>query len=252
MLSQDRTSCEKISVARVSAEERTKAFICVGLGNEEAMANIEGQHVFFLDDDPHLHRVVRRILEGAGIRISCFADPVTCIATLRCQQCSLLITDLKMPEMDGIEVLKEVKRLAPWVPVLVISGYGDIPAVVEVVKAGAVDFIEKPLDKAGFVRRIESMLPGIDFTDRSLDKPLTQMETEVLQLVIDGKSSKEIAKRIHRSRRTVEGHRSHLMHKLGAESLVDLLKRVVSMGLIDVKAKPELARAMEILAQSTT
>lgn len=216
------------------------------------MANIEGQHVFFLDDDPHLHRVVRRILEGAGIRVSCFADPATCIAKLRSQECSLLITDLKMPDMDGIEVLREVKRLAPWVRVLVVSGYGDIPAAVEAVKTGAVDFIEKPLDKAGFIRKIESMLPEIDFTDCSLGKPLTQMETEVLQLVIDGKSSKEIAKRIHRSRRTIEGHRSHLMHKLGAESLFDLLKRVASMGLIDVKAKPELAKATETLAHSTT
>ena len=169
------------------------------------------------------------------------------MAKLRSHECNLLITDLKMPEMDGIEVLKEVKRLAPWVPVLVISGYGNIPTAVRAIKAGAVDFIEKPLDKVGLVRTVESMLSEIDSTDRSLGKPLTQAETTILQLVIDGKSSKEIARLLHRSRRTVEGHRSHLMHKLNAENLLDLVKRVVSMGLIDVKTKPELQRATEVL-----
>ncbi|MHC4565795.1 MAG: response regulator transcription factor [Planctomycetota bacterium] len=194
------------------------------------------QHIFFLDDDPNVRNVVRRILEEVGMRISCFEDPATCIAKLRSRQCSLLITDLKMPETDGIEVLEEVKRLAPWVPVLVISAYGDIPAAVEAIKAGAVDFIEKPFDKAGLLRKIESALTEINFTDRSLGRPLTQAETTVLSLVIEGKSSKEIAKILHRSARTIEGHRSHLMRKLKAKSLLDLLLRVASMGLIDVKA----------------
>ena len=209
--------------------------------------NISEQHVFFLDDDPEVRKVVRRILEGAGIRVSCFGDPATCMAKLRSHECNLLITDLKMPGTDGIEVLKEVKRLVPWVPVLVISGYGDIPAAVRAIKAGAVDFIEKPLDKVGLVRKVESMLAEMDSTDRSLGKPLTQAETTVLQLVIDGKSSKEIARLLHRSTRTVEGHRSHLMHKLNAENLLDLVKRVVSMGMFDVKTKPELQRATEIM-----
>jgi two-component system response regulator FixJ len=211
------------------------------------MVNTAEQHVFFLDDDPEVRNAVRRILRGIGIKVSCFGDPATCMAKLRSQKCNLLITDLRMPGTDGFEVLEEVKHLTPWVPVLVISGYGDIPAAVRAVKAGAVDFIEKPLDKAGFIRRIKLILGEIDSADVSLGKPLTQAEIGVLGLVIDGKSSKEIARMFHRSTRTIEGHRSHIMHKLNAGNLLDLLKRVAAMGLVDLGAKPELARMSEIL-----
>ena len=211
------------------------------------MNKIVEQHVFFLDDDPAVREVVRRILEGSGIKVSCFSDPTICMAKLRSQKCSLLITDLKMPEKDGIEVLKEVKRLTPWVPVLMMSGYGDIPTAIRAIKAGAVDFIEKPLDKADFIRKIKSMLPEIDFTDTYLGKPLTQAEISLLGLVIQGKSSKDIARLFHRSKRTIEGHRSHLMRKLNAENLIDLANRVASLGLIDMTIKPELSRATNIL-----
>ncbi|MHC4203214.1 MAG: response regulator, partial [Planctomycetota bacterium] len=78
------------------------------------MTNIAKQYVFFLDDDPAMCDVVRRILERSGIKVFCFDNPATCLARLRSQRCNLLVTDLKMPEMDGIELLKEVKRLTPW------------------------------------------------------------------------------------------------------------------------------------------
>lgn len=210
------------------------------------MTNITEQHIFFLDDDPAVRKVVRRILEGSGIKVSCFSDPATCMAKLRSQKCSLLITDLKMPEKDGIEVLKEVKRLTPWIPVLMMSGYGDIPTAIRAIKAGAVDFIEKPLNKTSFIRKITSMLPEIDSTNTYLGKPLTQAEINVLGLVIQGKSSKDIARMFHRSKRTIEGHRSHLMRKLNAENLIDLVNRVASLGLIDMTITPKLLRATKI------
>jgi two-component system response regulator FixJ len=211
------------------------------------MENIAEQYVFFLDDDPAMREIVAKILRGVGIKVDCFDNPATCLAKLRSQRCNLLVTDLKMPEMDGIEVLKEVKRLTPWIPVLLMSGYGDIPTAVRAIKTGAVDFIEKPLHKMDFVSKVKSMLQMSVSPDPYLGKPLTQMETRVLGLVIDGKSSKEIAKLLHRSPRTVEGHRSHLMHKLSSENLLDLLKRVATMGLIDMAPKPELAKLTKAL-----
>jgi FixJ family two-component response regulator len=212
------------------------------------MLNIIEPCIFFVDDDPAVRAVVARILRGVGIKVDCFEGPAACLVALRSQRCDLLITDLKMPEMDGIELLEKVKRLTPWIPVLVMSAYGDIPAAVRAIKAGAVDFIEKPLNKRGFVRKVKLMLGQSPCPDAHLGNPLTQVETEVLQLVIDGRSSKEIAKVLCRSTRTVEGHRSHLMHKLGAENLLDLLKRTASMGLIDMTTTPELARGMKILS----
>ena len=198
------------------------------------------QHVFVLDDERSVREVIARVLEGAGISVICFGDPATCLARLRSQMCSLLITDLKMPAMDGIEVLTQVKRLAPWIPVLIISGYGDIPTAVRAIKAGAVDFIEKPVEKKDLIHKVKSILQQSASTDPSLDTPLTQAETTVLTLVLDGKSSKEIAKVLHRSTRTIEWHRSHVMRKLKAENMLDLVRRVVAMGLIDIAAKPEL------------
>lgn len=202
-------------------------------------------HIFILDDEPEICEVIRRILGGIGIKVSCFNEPTICLAKLRSLKCHLLITDLKMPGMDGIELLKEVKRLAPWIPVLIISAYGDVPTVVRAMKAGAVDFIEKPLDKASLIRKVKSILPGGAIVEPDWGKPLTPSETHVLGLVLSGLSSKEIARQLHRSPRTIEGHRSNLMRKLDADNLLDLAERVGMMKLIDLRAKPERTRTLE-------
>ena len=150
-----------------------------------------------------------------------------------------IITDLKMPDKDGIELLTDIQHLAPWVPVLMITGYGDIPTAVKAMKAGAVDFIEKPLEKKNFVRKIKSILRKTVTAHPDLGSSLTRTETKILQLIINGKSNKEIATTLHRSARTIEVHRAHLMHKLGVDNLVDLVKRVTSMKLVDLEEMPE-------------
>lgn len=206
-------------------------------GSKKAMAEIIEKHIFFLDDEPTVRDVVRETLEDSNFAVSCFGSPFECLSRLRSKKCDLLITDLKMPEKDGIELLKDVRHLAPWVPVLMITGYGDIPTAVKAIKAGAVDFIEKPLDKKNFVRKIRSILKRNVATHPNLGTSLTRTEKKILQLVIDGMSNKEIANLLHRSARTIEVHRAHIMHKLGVDNLVDLVKRVASMGLIDLEEK---------------
>lgn len=203
------------------------------------MANIAEKHIFFLDDEPTIREVVKETLEDSEFMVSCFGSPIECLAQLRSQKCDLLITDLKMPEKDGIELLVDIKHLAPWVPVLMITGYGDIPTAVKAMKAGAVDFIEKPLDKKNFVRKIRSILKKNASTHPDLGDSLTRNETRILQLVLDGMSNKQIASVLHRSARTIEVHRANLMHKLGVENLVDLVKRVASMELAGLEEKQE-------------
>lgn len=200
--------------------------------------NIE-QHIFFLDDESTIREVVKETLEDSKFKVSCFGDPLECLARLRSQRCDLLITDMKMPEKDGIELLTDVQQLAPWVPVLMITGYGDIPTAVKAMKAGAVDFIEKPLEKKDFVRKIKSILKKNVSNHPNLGNSLTRAEKKILQLVINGKSNKEIANILHRSARTIEVHRAHIMHKLGVDNLVDLVKRVAVMGLVDLEEKPK-------------
>ena len=203
------------------------------------MANIVEKRIFFLDDEPTICVVVKEALEDSNFTVSCFDNPTECLARLHSEKCDLLITDLKMPEKDGIELLMDVQHLAPWVPVLIITGYGDTQTAVKAMKAGAVDFIEKPLEKKNFIRKIKSILKQHVSTHPDLGTSLTWTEKKILQLIIDGKSNKEIAIILNRSVRTVEVHRAHIMHKLGSDNLFDLIKRVAAMGLVDLKEKPE-------------
>jgi len=194
--------------------------------------NNNDQHIFFVDDELKVRQVVAETLGQLSVRVTCFPCASDCIEQLGSQKCDLLITDLKLPEMDGIDLMRHVQRMAPYVPVLIVTGYGDIPTAVEAIKAGAADFIEKPLDKQSFVRKVMSLLPE-NGNHRHTGKPLTQSEQKVLQLVLDGKSNSEIASLLNRSPRTIEAHRSHIMHKFGAGNLVDLVKQVTARGLTD-------------------
>jgi len=196
------------------------------------MTIYDGQHIFFVDDEPKICKAANKTLEKLCTKVSCFTCAFDCLEQLRSQRCDLLITDVKMPGMDGIELLAEAKRITPWLPVMVITGFGDIPMAVRAMKAGASNFIEKPLDRESFLAAVESMLmrnnPSVSF----LGESLTKAERKVLHLVLDGKSNKEIAHTLCRSKRTVEVHRSSIMFKLGVDNLVDLVKRANLMELI--------------------
>jgi len=198
------------------------------------MTKEEARHIFFVDDEPKLRQVIKETLEQINLEVSCFSNGAECLKCLGTGICDLLITDVKMPEMNGIELMIQVKRIAPWVPVLIITGYGDIPTAVKAVKAGAIDFIEKPLEKETFLLKVKSILKEHTSIHRPKGKPLTKNETGILKLIIEGKSNREIAQLLHRSIRTVEVHRSRVMQKLDADNLVDLIKTAVTMGLVDM------------------
>jgi two-component system response regulator FixJ len=197
------------------------------------MTGKSGPRIFFVDDEPKVRKIVARTLEGLGSRVSCFRCAADCIERLHRKQPDLLITDVKMPEMDGIELLIEAKKLIPWIPVLVVTGYGDIPMAVKAVKAGAVDFIEKPFDRQAFILAVESALKQTTPSDPLLGKSLTRAEVKVLHLILAGKNNREIASLLNRSKRTVEVHRSRIMRKVGADNLVSLVKRATVLGLIE-------------------
>jgi two-component system response regulator FixJ len=198
------------------------------------MTNIAKQHVFFVDDEPKVCKMVGRTLEQVSLKVTCFTDPTDCLKQLRCRtSCDLLITDVKMPGMDGIELLIEVKRIIPSLPVLVITGYGDIPIAVKALKVGALDFIEKPLDRQSFLSAVESALKQDAHSPRPMSGVLTKTEFEVLRLILDGKSNKEMARLQHRSVRSIEDHRSRIMRKLGVNNLVDLVKQIAVVRLVE-------------------
>jgi len=191
------------------------------------------QHIFFVDDAPKIRKVVSATLEELGVKVSSFASAADCLQQLNPIMCDLLIADVKMPGMDGIELLTKIKRIAPWLPVLLITGYGDIPMAVRAVKAGAVDFIEKPLDKESFLNKVKSILHRSPLNDPYIiRKPLTRTEAVILKLISRGNTNKEIAILLNRSIRTIEVHRCRIFRKFGVDNLAALLRRAAVMGLI--------------------
>jgi FixJ family two-component response regulator len=198
------------------------------------MRRVTKQQIFVVDDEPNVRKVVARTLEKLGVEVRCFAGAAGCLRQLACEKCDLLITDVRMPKMDGIKLLAAAKRIAPWLPVLVITGYGDIALAVRAMRNGAADFIEKPLRKKTLCRKVESILKWNSPPDSYKGKPLTRVELKVLRLTAHGKSSKEIAQLLDRSIRTIEDHRSHIMRKLAARNVVEMVERAIQMGLVEL------------------
>jgi two-component system response regulator TtrR len=189
-------------------------------------------HIYVVDDDTCLLDAINLFLKKEKFECVCFENADDCLNCLRQQKsCDLIITDIQMPDKSGLELLDEVTTVAPWVPVLVMTSYGDIPLAVKAVKKGAFDFIEKPLQWKGFLDLILSIVQKRNLSNLLKGKPLTNMEKITLQLILQNKTNKEIAGILHRSIRTIEVHRNHIMHKLDVRNIVDLVKRTSAMDL---------------------
>ncbi len=200
--------------------------------NESAIAC-----VFVVDDDECIRAAVCAMLKRAKYECLCFPDVASCLEELKAQNrdlgegCDVLISDVKMPGKDGLELLSEVRTLFPWIPVIMMTAYGSIPMSVQAVKTGAFDFIEKPVEEAKLLSVVESaLLKGAELHDPLVGKPLTRTERIVLCLILEGISNKRIAYILERSERTIEVHRSRVMRKLGVDNLVDLVKKSTAMG----------------------
>lgn len=199
------------------------------------MENNLKTHIFVVDDDHCIRDTISLNLEKAGFACTCFENADDCLRKLHVQTCDLLITDVRMPDKNGIELLIEAKRVVPWLPVLLMTSYGDIHLAVKAVKAGAINFVEKPLQWDNFLALIESFLEQHSPDETFRAQCLTKTERVILCLILQGKSNKEIAHLLYRSVRTVEVHRSNIMHKFDVDNVVDLVKRAAAMGLDEAK-----------------
>ncbi len=197
------------------------------------MAKETQKQIFFVDDEPKIRDVIGDTFEQIDVDVTCFASGPECLEKIESQRCDLLITDLKMPGMDGLELMRKAKEVIPWLPVLVITAYGDIPIAVKTVKSGAVDFIEKPLEKDSFLRKVQSILNDNSSYQTYPYKPLTKSEAQIFKHIIDGQSNRKIAELLHRSIRTIEVHRYRIMRKFDVDNMVDLVKKAASLGLIE-------------------
>ena len=190
------------------------------------------KRVCFVDDEADIRDAVEMTLSSQGYAVRSFADGQECLAHLEQQDCDLLITDIRMPSMDGMTLLSLVRQRRPDLPVILVTGVGDIPMAVRAMKMGASDFLEKPLRREELLCKVQMMttqdpsqIKPAPIIYRGIFMDLTDSEWEVMRMILQGKTSKEIADFQGRSVRTVEVHRAHIMKKYHADNIADLLNR---------------------------
>jgi FixJ family two-component response regulator len=185
--------------------------------------------IFFVDDEATMRTTIADTLSKLGYEVTCFANAKNCLAEVEQTGCNLLISDVKMPGMDGLELLSRMKRVAPWIPVILITGYGSIQMAVYATKIGAVEFIEKPFSREMFVEKVNSTISRNEYDRQAAGIKLTKTEKRVLKLILEGNGNKAIAQKLGCALRTVEFHRSHIFHKFGVNNAVSLTKKAMVM-----------------------
>ena len=197
------------------------------------------QVVYIVDDDDGMRRALTVLTTTVGYQPVAFAKASEFLAKYDPNQPGCLVLDVRMPEMSGLEVQQHLNKAGSMLPVILVSGHGDIPMAVQAMKDGAFDFLQKPFRDQELIDRINGALKldaqNRESVDRLADlkgrhESLTPREREVLALVVDGKANKVIAIDLGLSERTVEIHRANVMEKMGARSVAHLVKMHLMLG----------------------
>ena len=186
--------------------------------------------VCIVDDDADVRDSLQMLLGRAGYRVLSFDSGRAFLAAGIKPGNTCVLADIRMPEMDGLALQREINRTIPGLSVVIMTGHGDVPMAVQAMKEGAVDFLEKPFDKASVVSALEKAFAKsapAESSEANAHKPLTEREREVFDLLVEGHQNKVIAYKLGISTRTVEVHRGRIMQKLGAKSLADLVKHAL-------------------------
>ncbi len=196
--------------------------------------------VYLLDDELEMRKALTRLLRAQGLAVRSFANARELLAEPPPRGPTCLVLDVAMPEMDGLQVQERLRERGVDLPIVFLSGRGDIPMSVRALKAGAEDFLTKPVDGADLLRAIRAALQrGADRRAKSDDLAdlrerlalLTPREREVLGHVIAGKLNKQIAAALGTGEQNVKVHRGRLMRKLGLKSVADLVRAAERLGL---------------------
>lgn len=194
------------------------------------------QVVHVIDDDVDVRQSLAFLLSTAGLAVRVHDSAVAFLKVLPDAQPGCVVTDIRMPEMDGLELQRRLAELKSGFPVIVMTGHGDVPMAVEAMKAGAVDFIEKPFDDETLLSAIRSALDRHSRNREREDRmvsirkrldALSSRERDVLKGLAAGKANKVIAYDLGISARTVEVYRANVMTKMQADSLSELVRMVL-------------------------
>ncbi len=189
--------------------------------------------VFIVDDDRNILRAMQLLLKSVGLRCEVFASGGTFLEAYDAERSGCLVLDIRMPGLSGLELQERLVGAGSTLPVIFITGHGDVPMAVEAMQKGAFDFVQKPFSEDDLLGRIQAALAADrrvrDERARRAEVAarlgrLTAREREVMELVITGKPNKVIAWELGVSQRTVEIHRARVMDKMQARSLADLVR----------------------------
>lgn len=189
--------------------------------------------VFIVDDDEAVRDALSTLVELAGLTVRSFDNPLAFLHRYTPEMAGCVVTDLRMPFMDGLELQQELTRRGAAIPFIVITAHGEVSAAVTALRGGAVDFLEKPFDEDVFLKRIHEALQrdarqrrDQSATSEALSKLslLSAREREVAELMVEGCANKAVANRLGIGVRTVETHRANVLSKLGIRTVPELMR----------------------------
>jgi FixJ family two-component response regulator len=199
--------------------------------------------VYVVDDDEAVRDSLQWLLEGKGYRVRCFDSAESFLSRYDAREVACLIVDIRMGGMTGLELQARLIEIRSPLPIVFITGHGDVPMAVDTMKKGAMDFIQKPFNEAELVPLVEQMLDHakesfagsqLAASRETLLSKLTLRESQVLERIVAGRLNKQIADDLGISIKTVEAHRANIMEKLSANTVADLLK--IALGQTASKA----------------
>jgi FixJ family two-component response regulator len=198
--------------------------------------------VFIIDDDPAVRDALSMMIEQEGYSVKTFEGAEEFLSTYQQEVLGCAVVDVRMPQINGLTLQKLMIDRGMLLPIIFLTGHGDIPMSVDAIKAGAYDFLTKPVTREKLLASIRTAIIESDKKlseyasiqeAKGLLEDLTEREREVMLLAINGFPNKEIARRLNISHRTVEIHKSKIMHKTGAINLLDLASIAREGGVFD-------------------
>ena len=200
--------------------------------------------VYLVDDDPQVRETLQRLLRSEGYKVALFPSAERFLESTDPGHPGCVLVDVRMPGMSGLELLRTMRDQDRSAPVIILTGYGDVPTAVRAMEGGASGFVEKPFNIQELMNRVRDALAEDAEIRREKSRraearahaaQLTRREREVMRLVVAGEGSKQIAAELKVSMRTVEVHRRSIMKKMGVESLAELVSLAVEHRLCEAQ-----------------
>ena len=189
----------------------------------------ENQVIYIVDDDPDLCKALSWLLGSVDLKVETYSSAIDFLKAYQSKWRGCLLIDIRMPLMSGLQLQEKLIELGNLIPIIMISGHGDISMAVRAMKAGAVDFITKPFNDQLLLEQIQKALTFDKQTESKQSilnrfRDLTSREQQIFAGVVAGKMNKQIAHELNISQKTVELHRAHVMQKMGAKTFADLIR----------------------------